>query len=82
MRKAFNPLQLIPLFIEDFGVAASFLRTGLKGIKPTKNYLSKGEIEKAKLAFANGIVGHSITLDELNPIIRQGLDDNIKTFAG
>lgn len=80
MTKAFNPLKLIPLMFKDFGAATSFLRTGLKGIKPTRKHLSNNRIENAKLSFANGIVGHSVTLDELNPIMRQGLDDNIKTF--
>ncbi|MBK6858961.1 MAG: alpha/beta hydrolase [Saprospiraceae bacterium] len=81
MTKAFNPLKLIPLMFKDFGVAISFLRTGLKGIKPTRKYLSNNELQKAKLSFANGIVGHPIKLEELNPTMRQGLDDNIKTFA-
>lgn len=81
MTKAFNPLKLIPLMLNDFNVATSFLRTGLKGIKPTRKHLANNDIEKAKLSFANGIVGHSIRLDELNPVMRQGLDDNIKTFA-
>ncbi|MBK9722601.1 MAG: alpha/beta hydrolase [Saprospiraceae bacterium] len=38
-------------------------------------------MQKAKLSFANGIVGHPIKLEELNPTMRQGLEDNIKTFA-
>jgi len=81
MTNAFNPLKLIPLMFKDFGAATSFLRTGIKGIKPTWEHLLNNQTEKAKLSFANGIIGHPVTLDELNPIMRQGLDDNIKTFA-
>ncbi|MBK6544366.1 MAG: hypothetical protein IPG12_03700 [Saprospiraceae bacterium] len=65
---------------KNFGVATSFLRTGLKGIKPTRKYLSNNEFQKAKLSFANGIVGHPVKLEDLNPTMRQGLEDNIKTL--
>ncbi|MFN0030946.1 MAG: alpha/beta fold hydrolase [Flavobacteriales bacterium] len=81
MTKAFNPLKLIPLLFKDFAAATSFMRTGIRGIKPTRKHLSNNKIEKAKLSFANGIIGHPVTLDELNPVMLQGLDDNIKTFA-
>lgn len=77
-----NPIKLIPLAIKDFGAAVSFMRTGLKGIKPTQDYLAKGELEKAKLSVTNGIIGHVVRLDELNPIMRQGVEDNIATFEG
>lgn len=81
MRKSFNPLRLIPLFFKDFTAATSFMRTGLKGIRPTRTYLAAGEFEQAKLAFVNGIIGHAAGLESLNPLMRQGLDDNIGTFT-
>ena len=77
-----NPIKILPLMLKDFSAATSFLRIGLKGIKPTKRYLAAGQLEKAKLSFADGIIGHKINPDDLNPVMRQGLDDNIATFAG
>lgn len=77
-----NPFKLLPLMLKNFSAATSFMRTGLKGIKPTKKYLALGQLEKAKLSFADGIIGHRVNLNDLNPIMRQGLEDNIATFAG
>lgn len=77
-----NPITMIPLALKDFGAALSFMRTGIKGIKPTQNYIAQGEFEKAKLSVINGIMGHKVPLDELNPIMRQGLEDNIASFEG
>ena len=77
-----NPVKLIPVAIKDFAAATSFMRTGLVGIKPTQSYLAKGDFEKAKLSVTNGIIGHKVRLFELNPIMRQGVEDNIATFEG
>ncbi len=57
------------------------MRSGLKGIKPAKRHLANHAYEKAKLSFVNGAVGRPLKLHELHPIMRQGLDDNIATFA-
>lgn len=77
-----NPFKLLPLILKDPGAALSFLRTGLVGIKPTQKFLAKGQLTEAKLAITNGIIGHQVSLDQLHPIMRQGLEDNIETFEG
>jgi len=75
-----NPLKLVPLMLKDFRAAVSFMRSGIVGIKPTQKYLAKGKLQEARLAIANGIIGHKVTLDQLHPVMRRGLEDNIASF--
>lgn len=76
-----HPSKLILLLVKDFWTGLSFLRTGLVGIKPTQRHLAAGRNEQAMHSFLNGIVGRPVNFKELNPILLQGLTDNIATFA-
>lgn len=78
----YNPLKLISVALKDVGAAISLVRSGLKGVIPSRVYLARGQFEKAKLAVAEGLFGHKVTLEGLNPVLLQTLEDNITTFEG
>lgn len=78
----YNPFKLIPLAQKDLAAAVSMVRSGFKGVFPCRFYLKTGQYDKAKLAVMEGLTGHKVSLDDINGLLRQTLEDNILTFEG
>lgn len=77
-----NPLHLIGLFLRDRRAGASFMRLGLKGVKPTFAALAKGDTTRAMRSFIDGVTEGRRTPDTLDALSRQQLIDNITALAG
>jgi len=52
-----NPLQIFSLFIKDFSTAKSFMKFGLKHMKPAMKALKDDQFEKGVRLFADGALG-------------------------
>jgi pimeloyl-ACP methyl ester carboxylesterase len=52
-----NPLQILSLFVKDFSTARSFMKFGLKHMKPAMKALKDDKFEKGVRLFADGALG-------------------------
>jgi pimeloyl-ACP methyl ester carboxylesterase len=52
-----NPLQIFSLFVRDFSTAKSFMKFGLKHMKPAMKALKADQFEKGVRLFADGALG-------------------------
>jgi len=74
-----NPLQILSLFIRDFSTAKSFMKFGLKHMKPAQKALKNNQLEEGVRLFVGGVLGED-GYGKLSDEIRKTFMDNAQAL--
>lgn len=70
-----NPIQVLSLLLSDFSAGLSFMKFGLKIVKPAQKAFREKKMEEGVRIFVDGVIGEG-AFESLPPEIKAGIMEN------